>query len=225
VVIVARGGGDATALLPWSSEEVCMAVAAAPVPVVSAIGHDGDRPLCDEVADLRCGTPSIAAAAVVPDRDALTARCDALLARAADATHSRCERATQRHRAVVPAGALRAGIDRAVERMDRAGQRLAWVHPAVRVEAASARIAAQPWRRAAWEQLARASGRIDADARHLRALAPERVLDRGYAVVRREDGTVVRRRSEVADGQLLEVTVRHGRFAARVEGHTTEEGR
>ena len=61
VVVLARGGGDATALLPWSDEELCRAVAACPVPVVSAIGHEADRPLCDEVADLRCGTPSIAA--------------------------------------------------------------------------------------------------------------------------------------------------------------------
>ena len=68
VVVLARGGGDATALLPWSDEELCRAVAACPVPVVSAIGHESDRPLCDEVADLRCGTPSIAAHAVVPDR-------------------------------------------------------------------------------------------------------------------------------------------------------------
>ena len=74
VVILARGGGDGPSLLPWSTEEVCRAVAACPVPVVSAIGHEADRPLCDEVADLRCGTPSLAATATIPDRDA-TAGC------------------------------------------------------------------------------------------------------------------------------------------------------
>ncbi len=68
VVVLARGGGDSTALLPWSDEDLCRAVAACPVPVVSAIGHEADRPLCDEVADLRCGTPSIAAHVVVPDQ-------------------------------------------------------------------------------------------------------------------------------------------------------------
>jgi len=73
VVILARGGGDATQLLAWSDEELCRAVCACPIPVVSAIGHEGDRPLCDDVADLRCGTPSLAAAAVVPDRAALLA--------------------------------------------------------------------------------------------------------------------------------------------------------
>lgn len=217
VVIVARGGGDATALLPWSSEEVCMAVASCPVPVVSAIGHDGDRPLCDEVADLRCGTPSIAAAAVVPDRAALTGRCDGVLARAADAARARCERAARRHDALDPAGALRAGTDRAATRLARAGDRLAWTHPNDRLAAARARIASQPWRRGAWEQLARAGGRLDADARHLRALAPARVLERGYAVVRAEDGRVVRHRAQVSPGDVVAVAVSDGEFQARVQ--------
>src|SRR6516164_3108334 len=88
VVILARGGGDAPSLLPWSSEEVCRAVAACPVPVVSAIGHEGDRPLCDDVADLRCGTPSLAATAVLPDLAALGARLDARLTLAATAART-----------------------------------------------------------------------------------------------------------------------------------------
>ena len=68
VIVLARGGGDATQLLTFSDEELCRAIGLAATPVVSAIGHEGDRPLCDEVADLRCGTPSIAAAAVVPSK-------------------------------------------------------------------------------------------------------------------------------------------------------------
>ncbi len=83
LVILARGGGDATALLPWSDEELCRAVAACRVPVVSAIGHESDRPLCDEVADLRCGTPSIAAHRVVPDRDQLEGELEGLIEAAA----------------------------------------------------------------------------------------------------------------------------------------------
>ena len=83
VVVLARGGGDATALLPWSDEELCRAVAACRVPVVSAIGHESDRPLCDEVSDLRCGTPSIAAHRVVPDRDQLEGELEGLIEAAA----------------------------------------------------------------------------------------------------------------------------------------------
>ena len=89
VVVLARGGGDATALLPWSDEELCRAVAACPLPVVSAIGHESDRPLCDEVADQRFGTPSMAAHAVVPDREGLREDLVRLLAIASRSVRSR----------------------------------------------------------------------------------------------------------------------------------------
>src|SRR3984957_18466872 len=93
VVILARGGGDGPSLLPWSTEGVCRAVVDCPVPVVSAIGHEGDRPLCDEVADLRYGTPSMAAGAIVPDRAALTATLQGLLVRAAASLDARVDAA------------------------------------------------------------------------------------------------------------------------------------
>jgi exodeoxyribonuclease VII large subunit len=220
---VARGGGDATSLLPWSSEEVCMAVAACPVPVVSAIGHDGDRPLCDEVADVRCGTPSIAAAHVVPDREQLVRRCDALLARSAAATLERCQRAARRHEAADPAGALRASGERASTRLSRAGDRLVWVHPRRRLAEAAARIEPTPWRRAAWEHLARAGGRLDADARHLHALSPQRVVERGYAVARTESGDVIRRIGQVSPGDAVRVAVTDGVIAATVAGVAVAE--
>jgi exodeoxyribonuclease VII large subunit len=76
VVILARGGGDSTQLLPYSNEYLCRAVAECRVPVISAIGHEIDRPLCDEVADYRAATPSVAAAMVIPDRGALSARLE-----------------------------------------------------------------------------------------------------------------------------------------------------
>jgi exodeoxyribonuclease VII large subunit len=91
VVILARGGGDATQLLPFSDESLCRAVAAARVPVVAAIGHDGDRPLVDEVADLRCGTPSLAAGAVIPDEKVLRAGLESRLTAAAAAAERRVE--------------------------------------------------------------------------------------------------------------------------------------
>lgn len=221
VVIVARGGGDSTALLPWSSEEVCLAVAAAPVAVVSAIGHDGDRPLCDEVADLRCGTPSIAAATVVPDRAALQWRCDDLLDRAGATTRRVCERAARRHGAVDTSGALRAGVQRSEVRLDRAGERLAWAHPRRRVAAAAVSVDGLGWRRATWERLARAGGRLDAEVRHLRALAPARVLERGFAVVRDDRGAVVRAVGRVAVGDRVAVEVSDGVITAMVAGTST----
>ncbi len=76
VVIVARGGGSFEDLLPFSDERLVRAVAACPVPLVTAVGHERDTPLCDLVADARASTPSSAARLVVPDLDELIQSLD-----------------------------------------------------------------------------------------------------------------------------------------------------
>ena len=76
VVVVARGGGSFEDLLPFSDERLVRAVAACPVPVVSAVGHEQDTPLLDLAADARASTPSVAGRMVVPDLAELTAALD-----------------------------------------------------------------------------------------------------------------------------------------------------
>jgi exodeoxyribonuclease VII large subunit len=104
VVVISRGGGSFEDLLPFSDEAVVRAVAGAGVPVVSAVGHEQDTPLCDLAADARAATPTAAAALVVPSAVELEAAL-----------------AATRHRLNV---ALRASVERPRVRLERQGERL-----------------------------------------------------------------------------------------------------
>src|SRR5437773_10409068 len=74
VIVVARGGGSFEDLLPFSDERLVRAIAGCPVPIVSAVGHEQDTPLCDLAADVRASTPSVAGRLVVPDLAELQAQ-------------------------------------------------------------------------------------------------------------------------------------------------------
>lgn len=195
VIILARGGGDAAQLLPFSDEQLCRAVARCGTPVVSAIGHEGDRPLSDEVADLRCGTPSLAAGAVVPSLADLRAELDAL----------------------DPGAAVTAGLDRAETRLARVGARLQGTHPGRRLRDSRAHLRALDWRSPVRTRVARAADGLTAAQLRLEALDPIRILSRGYAVVRDGSGAVVRDARAVGPGDAIAVQLAHGTVAARVE--------
>jgi exodeoxyribonuclease VII large subunit len=223
VVVLARGGGDSTALLPWSDEDLCRAVAACRVPVVSAIGHESDRPLCDEVADLRCGTPSIAAHEVVPDRGQLEDELEGLLVLARTKAHRRTELGRQRLQRADVGGSLATGFERAGSRLRHARDRLRWAHPRPAAQAGRRRLESADWRRPMAGRIGSSQQRLDALARHARSLSPQSVVDRGFAVVRRRDGTVVRDPIQVQAGEVVEISVARGLIAARVEPRPIQE--
>jgi exodeoxyribonuclease VII large subunit len=104
VVVLARGGGSFEDLLPFSDEAVVRAVAATSVPVVSAVGHEQDTPLCDLAADARAATPTAAGALVVPDLSELSTALE-----------------SSRRRLAL---AVRNALERDAERLERLGERL-----------------------------------------------------------------------------------------------------
>ena len=200
VIVLARGGGSVEDLLAFSDEGLCRAVAECSTPVVSAIGHEQDTPLVDLVADVRAGTPSLAAKLIVPDHAAIGAELDALLARAGRALEGR---ATPRPPASAAPG--RAACLRRSPQLDHgaAGASRRCVGVAAAAAGAAARTRDRP---------AAKRPRPAAPARSRRA-----TLERGYAIVQDDAGAVVRDATAVAVGERVGVRLAAGRLGARVE--------
>ncbi|HOW00521.1 MAG TPA: exodeoxyribonuclease VII large subunit [Rhodoglobus sp.] len=200
VIIVARGGGDFQNLLVFSDEALVRAAAACVTPLVSAIGHEADRPLLDEVADLRASTPTDAAKRVVPD-------VAEELARVQQALGSLRLRITQR---------LSAEVDR-LETL-RSRPVLASSSWIVDVRADDLSRYVQRSRDLVERVLERSHTRVSELTAQLRALSPQRTLARGYAIAQLPDGRAVRSVSEAPAGTELRLTVADGRISATVDG-------
>jgi exodeoxyribonuclease VII large subunit len=197
VIVLARGGGSFEDLLPFSDERLVRAVATCPVPVVSAVGHEQDTPLCDLAADVRASTPTAAGKLVVPELSVVVAGLDR--ARTALARGVRITLARDRQ-----------SLDHALVRL-RAAPRLALERESRRVEVVRDRL-----RRAPALAVERKRGALESCAARLRLLSPMKTLERGYAIVR-TDSKVVRTSADVEPGVRVEVSLAEGGFGARVE--------
>ena len=193
VVVIARGGGSVEDLLPFSNESLVRAVAAAFTPVVSAIGHETDTPLLDLVADVAASTPTDAAKRIVPDLADETREIAELRGRARARIHSRLDREAE----------LMAGLPERLRRTVRG--RLDREAEDVATARARSRRRIETLLEAGRAELGHVRARV-------RTLSPQATLDRGYAVVRRADGTVVRTRDEATG--TLHVRVAEGEFEA-----------
>jgi exodeoxyribonuclease VII large subunit len=198
VIILARGGGSVEDLLPFSDEALCRAVFACRTPVISAIGHETDAPLVDYVADLRASTPTDAARRAVPDL-----------------AEERQRIAQARTRLARAAAGL---LDREQHRLDLLRSRPVLARPELMIEGRATDVTALRQRagRCLAHRLAAGVEELSHTLARLRALSPAATLQRGYAIVQRPDGTVVRAPDQVTKGDPLRLRLAGGELAATV---------
>ena len=201
VIVIARGGGSLEDLLPFSNEELVRAVSAASTPVVSAIGHEADRPLLDYVADLRASTPTDAAKRVVPDVGEELQRIG----------HARAQMRR----------ILDVMVGRERERLQHIRSRPVLASPHVTIQARADDVERLRGRAttAMTAEIRRDADRINHLRAQVRALSPQKTLDRGYAVVQLADGSVVRQADAVPGEAELRIRVAEGEFGAVARGN------
>lgn len=206
VIVIARGGGSATDLAGFSDEQLVRAVADCSTPVVSAIGHEPDRPILDDVADRRAGTPTQAASHIVIDVAGELAAVDRAGGRIVNAVLRRLDSEMSSLTAVASRPVMAAPVvlaDRHLAEVDRAAAAI---------------------RRGAGNAVALQLSTLDTVGASLRALSPAGTLERGYAVVRRADGSPLGPANGVVVGTALDITLTDGHLSAITTETTTPNG-
>lgn len=207
VIVIARGGGALEeVVLPFSDERLIRAVSAAQTPVVSAIGHEADRPLLDEVADVRASTPTGSAKLLVPDE----AQERESIAAARSRMSQGVERLISREAEWLEAVRSRPVLARPEDMISVRGEDLAGFRRRALVSAEAAVARAQDW-------VAHTRARVT-------GLSPQSTLDRGYAVVQ-SGRRIVREAAGLKPGTEVQVMVASGEFTADVTDVTSGEER
>lgn len=199
LIVLARGGGSFQDLLVFSDEKVVRAVANCKTPIVSAIGHENDRPLTDEVADLRASTPTDAAKLIVPDvveeRKKITQSLERISLRVVGFVQNQIE--------------LIAGIR----------SRPILSNPFTLVDERSLQISQLETSLTSQIQntLEKQQLLVTGLRGQVRALSPKLTLDRGYAVVRDNNGHVLTEPNQAKSGQKLRITLSGGDLGATAD--------
>jgi exodeoxyribonuclease VII large subunit len=229
----------------FNDREVARAIVECPIPVVAASGHETDTTIAELVADERCATPTQAAMRLTPDREALTrqldatrSRLDLLITRRIDASSKHVTLLARTPLFANPAEHFAAAAEELVHAHRHLGNALRTrllqakqhiTHHTTRVErtkptAVLARLTQQlrsserDFTRAMTTRLVRNAAQLTAAQRTLEAVSPNRVLERGFSVTTRADGTIVRKPADVRAGELLATRLAEGTIASRVEG-------
>jgi exodeoxyribonuclease VII large subunit len=246
VVIVGRGGGSLEDLWAFNEEAVARAIAASPVPVISAVGHETDVTIADFVADVRAPTPSAAAEIVVKGHDEFKNRIDRLGERLTAAVYGRLHRIQHRlqqlqtrpglagyparvagqgrHVADATTGlntAMRTVIRHRARRLDGMRRGLERINPRQRVAEIRTLLVScdADLKAAVVSRLHRSRSRFQTGAARLEGLSPLAVLGRGYAVCwDRSRSLIVRDAGTLTAGDHIHVTLQRGEVRARVTG-------
>lgn len=198
LLIVGRGGGSIEDLWAFNDERVAYAIYESEIPVISAVGHEPDVTISDFVADLRAATPSNAAELAVPDQDAMRQNLDTMALSMAASLNRQLKGARQ-HLNMLSAGpALQSPtgyVDQRRKSLELLQNRL--------VSAESRNV----------ENKKR---RFISSVSKLDAMSPLKVLTRGYALVRTEDGEVLKSVHQVQIGDQIKVNLGDGKLSAAV---------
>jgi exodeoxyribonuclease VII large subunit len=247
VLILARGGGSLEDLWAFNDESLARAIVASPIPVISGVGHEVDFTIADFAADVRAPTPSAAAELVVPNGEEWLVALHRLHGRLLRGARRRVEAQRERLRWLTGRAALVSPVARLAQQSQRLDElesrltrslrhsladrravlgdrrtRLWQASPVARVQWAIARHAALTARLriAGPEPLRRARERLLPLVRTLNAVSPLATLDRGYAIVSREDGTIIRNAADAAPGSVIDARLATGKIRAKVEKST-----
>ena len=200
VIVVTRGGGSLEDLWAFNEEPVVQAIAAATIPIVSAVGHEIDVTLADLAADQRALTPTEAAERVVPSAADVEDALRGLAQRLVAALRGRAREARMRLQAL----ASRPVLERPQDRVHELGRRLDEL-------AARGGRAVREHEREARRRLETLAGKLD-------SLSPLGVLQRGYSITTTgADGKPVRRAEELAEGQQITTRFAAGRATSRID--------
>ena len=233
VLLVSRGGGSLEDLWSFNDERVARAIADCAMPVISGVGHETDVTIADFVADVRAPTPTAAAELAATPRDDWFAAVGQHADDLTDALRRQLDDRTQTldwlaHRLQSPGAAIRhqqlrlstlqsrlqhattTPLVAARYRLDKVRQRLMHALPDTRM--AQTRLSAQATQLSAayTSRLGAHHYKLDALQGKLELLAPQRTLERGYAILRDEQGAIIRRTAQLQAPQRLALTVAEG---------------
>lgn len=199
IIIVARGGGSFEDLFCFNDEALVRAVASSAVPIISAVGHETDHTLCDYAADVRAGTPSIAAEIAVPVKADIVQRIEKCREAMTVALQRKGEFFAQRldHLSETMAQPLKLFCERATARFNQVAMAMV---PAMNL------------------QLERSTARLNQSMAQLDLLSPFGVLKRGYSITTASDGSVVRNAADLVSGDEIKTRVMNGEIVSVVKG-------